>query len=334
MQAATAAKVDYLASALQHAEQAAEAAAASGQPGTHAAASLALGKAHMLQAHAVMLEQQLESGAAFLRAASNSGGHSSETDVFDAAWLPWPGQLAYSSGAKPAAAAQAGTDRDAPTENVLGASGDGQVLSASGAIQASTASTSGTTDTEPQGNELAATQQPPDSQGDSLASTHTEVQLPPEAVQSYLQAIQILQEAVQAALQLQQLTTAETAARALAHCYGHLQPEQTAWYLAVAQSCSSAGAMRGSFEQAAALQHAEVLLWRQLQQLEHSAGPDSVHKAQVRPVGKPQEVLLVLRGLLAAILQKTVVCSAGKAKVCRVICFTAALLGDQPELCR
>jgi hypothetical protein len=125
---------------------------------------------------------------------------------------------------------------------------------------------------------------PPDGTSTS-SSSRPDVQLPLAAQQPLQQAVQVLQQALEAALHQQQLPTAEAAARALAHCYGQLQPEQAAFYLAVAQSCSSAGAMRGSFEQAAAPQHAEVLLWRQMQQLEQAAAPGaSMHMLQVSSV--------------------------------------------------
>jgi hypothetical protein len=126
----------------------------------------------------------------------------------------------------------------------------------------------------------------------SSSGCHQPLQLPPEAEQPYKLAVQTLQQALQEALQYQELPTAQASARALAHCYGLLQPEQTAWYLATAQSCSSAVAMRATFEQAAALQHAEVLLWRQLQQLEAMGAAGSVHHLQVRAYG----VLLLVVG--------------------------------------
>jgi hypothetical protein len=113
-------------------------------------------------------------------------------------------------------------------------------------------------------------------------------QLPAPVAQLHQQPVQCLQQALHEAVQHQLLHIAERAARALAYCHGMLQPAHTALYLAVAQSCSSTDAMRRGFEGAAAQQHAEVLLWRQLQQLE-ACGPGSVHLEQVLHCGQTRK---------------------------------------------
>lgn len=109
-------------------------------------------------------------------------------------------------------------------------------------------------------------------------------ELPPAARLPHQQALSCLQEALHEALHAQQLDTAETAARELMVCYGVLQPDKAALYLAVAQSCSTARAMRAVFEGAAAGQHAEVLLERQQQQMHQEVGQAAVHLQQV-PAG-------------------------------------------------
>lgn len=107
------------------------------------------------------------------------------------------------------------------------------------------------------------------------------LQLPAGAQEPYQQATVYLQQALQEALEHQQLHTAQAAAQELMHCYGQLQPDKAGLCLAMAQSCSSARAMRRTFEQAAAGQHAELLLWRQLQQLESASICSSVQEQQV-----------------------------------------------------
>lgn len=303
---------DYLQQALQHAQEAAEAAAAEGQPSVHAAALLALGNAHMLQAHAALLEEDQQQGGAATCLAlcsksgssgNDGGGSCSDTAWFDAAWTPWPGQLACSSGGgssgggsipSPAAAAHPADPSSGPAcEPAAAAPGDGPAAPpaapGSAADVASTDADAATAASLAVGSNLQSETALPDhsrSSNSSSSSRPPDVQLPLAAQQPLQQAVQVLQQALEAALHQQQLPTAEAAARALARCFGQLQPEQAAFYLAVAQSCSSAAQMRGSFEQAAAPQHAEVLLWRQMQQLEQVAVPGaaSMHQLQVSPV--------------------------------------------------
>lgn len=262
----------HLERALQHAAQAAEAAAAANQPSLHAAALLALGKAHMLQAHVAMLQQQdnvpvVQPLADGDRSRSNCAS-ASHADLFEAAWLPWPGGMAPSI---PVSAAM-GTDSTS--------SGPVAVDGAASVGQAASGLDSGSGQALP--SPLAAVL--PDQPADCCLlddRAQPSLQLPADAAAPYQQATTRLHGALQQALQHQQLQTAQAAARALAHCYGQLQPDKAALHLAVAQSCSSALAMRRSFEESAAEQHMELLLWRQLEQLEAGWKGASVHEQQV-----------------------------------------------------
>lgn len=290
LQGTTDARVDYMDRAVQHAQQASVAATASNQPGLHAAAVLVLGQANMLQAHAVMLEEQQGSSAAQQQSpSSKNGAISSDISSFDAAWLPWVCPQAISTLADPTAgmaaqadqqgAAQSSGEAVAPADGALGvpvATGDSRPASASGSAL-------------PAGEGNAAPGADSVAQGDfgcgGVPPSPRKVQLPSAAEKPYQQAIHHLQLALQEALQHQQLSTAEAAARSLMYCYGWLSPEQAAMCAAVAQSCSSSAAMRSAFQQAAALQHPEVLLWRQLEQLEAVYGAGSVQQLQVCACG-------------------------------------------------
>jgi hypothetical protein len=321
----TEAAVDHLNAALQHAQQAA--AASAGHPALHAAAMLACGRAHMLQAHAALLKQQQQQQPGptqqlgTLPSDSSRGSSSSSgqaVDGFDAAWLPWPGCVPYTSRSSNSTTSSGSMDGTVASHSTVGEIGsssgsqaglagldttqgplgeadqqaprsDGGPASAEGTN--TPAALSGTTPgslsasgcaarAEAVDNSSAAavtSEGPCQGQGDVAATR----QLPAPAAQLHQQAEQYLHQALQEALQHQLLHIAERASRALVYCCGLLQPERAALYLAVAQSCSSTQEMRRGFEGAAARQHAEVLLWRQLQQLE-SCGPGSVHLDKVQ----------------------------------------------------
>lgn len=285
--------VDYMDSAWQHAAQAVAAATACKQPGLHAAAALALGQARMLQAHAVMLEEQ-RSGpltATLPQTTSSAEGDASTTaSAFDAAWLPWNCRLAPSSSARAAAGPPSegtGGALGAPDSAAAPAAADAPAQGEEEQLSGPSAGAGSISVREAAGpdavDDAAAGAAGIGAQGQLGGSVgqQQKPQLPAAAEPHYRQAIQHLQQALQEALQHQQLSTAEAAARSLLHCYGLLQPEQAAVCAAVAQSCSSAAAMRAVFQQAAAPQHPEVLLWRQLQQLEASCAPGSEQQLQV-----------------------------------------------------
>lgn len=273
----------YLASALQHAEAAAEAAGVLGLAALQSAALLAAGRACKLQAHAAMMDdtqqaatatQQQQPTDACVTAGSSISSSTAGSAVFEAAWLPWPGPLRYcNTAALGGTEASGGSVHDPPaaseTSAAAQASGDSvdvQQQSLTANTDAGSARTAAAAAAAPAG---AAPQQ-------------AVPQLPAAAVGSYNQAVQCFQQALHTALQLQELHTAAAAARELQHCYGQLQPDRAALYLAVAQSCTTAAAVTGWFEQAADLQHPEVLLWRQQRQLEEAGcGPNAAHQHQV-----------------------------------------------------
>jgi hypothetical protein len=255
---------DYAAQALQHAAAAAAASCSSyalspaadeqqqqqpRQPHLHAAALVALGRSHMQQAHAALLAACPENG--------------SDSFAVEASWLPWPGALSECRQQAFTAATAPEALRDEAC-TAAAATGSSRPLSAA-AVPAVAAAITGLRPGSPAAgaasSDGAAASKP-------ASQDPCDVRLPAAAQEPLHLAVQALEQALSVALHCQQLKTAQEASLALAGCYGRLQPAKAALCLAVSQSCASAAALRASFEAATGdAGHAEVLLWRQLQQL-------------------------------------------------------------------